>query len=126
MFLTRAFFYYSNIRGRGIAIQQRACALSQLVSYLPKSLLPEALEIVRSIEHQSYQATESYRAYALSQLVPYMSKYLLLDALEIARGIQNASDRAYALSQFVPYLTETYQKHSLLLLLKDYKHLDVL
>ncbi len=76
--------------------------LSNLLSKkLPKHLLPEALEVSRSIQN------ESNRAMALRELAEKLPKYLLPEALEITRSIRDEYHRATALSKLLPRLSLT-------------------
>jgi hypothetical protein len=59
---------------------------------MPPELLPEALEVTRTIQD------ESSRAQALSELAKQLPE-LLPEALEVTRTIQNESSRAQALSE---------------------------
>jgi len=113
--------------------RQRAAAVIMICSYLPESLLPEALEVTRQIQDEFFRAValsalalylpesllpevleltrqikdDSGCAYVLSALVPHLPKSLLPEALEVTRQIQNESDRIDALSALVLHLPES-------------------
>ena len=80
----------------------RAQAISQVVPHLPESLLPEALEVTRSIND------ESARASALSALAEHLPKSLLPYALEVTRTLNSESSRASVLSILAEHLPELW------------------
>ncbi len=79
---------------------KRAEAIKMIVSYLPESLLPQALDITRQIQ------AEYSRAYALSALVPHLPE-LVTEALDTTRQIQDEYSRAAALNALGPHLPES-------------------
>ena len=62
-----------------------------IAPYLPASLLPDALEIARTI------MSECSRAEALTALVPYLPE-VLPEVLDVARTIMSEYSRAEALT----------------------------
>ncbi|MEO0396445.1 MAG: apoptotic protease-activating factor, partial [Cyanobacteria bacterium P01_A01_bin.137] len=76
--------------------------LSGLAEHLPESLLPEALEVTRQIQ------AESYRSSALSGLAEHLPESLLPEALEVTRQIQDESYRSSALSGLAEHLPELW------------------
>jgi hypothetical protein len=77
----------------------RAYILKELVPRLPQKLLPKALEVVCSIQNESYQAE------AFSALLPYLPE-IAAETLKVVRSIQDDFEKAYALGRLLPHLPE--------------------
>ena len=76
---------------------EQSRALANLFPHLPKSLLPKALEVTRTIQD------ENNRAWALSELAKQLPE-LLPEALEVTRTIQDEDNRAIALRELAKQL----------------------
>jgi NB-ARC domain/APAF-1 helical domain len=111
---------------------QRASAIGKLAPYLPKSILPQALEAARSIKNACYRVealaalalripelwpealevarsieNAHYRVEALEILLPRLPKSTLPQALEVARSIEDAYYRVKALEILLPRLPKS-------------------
>ena len=78
---------------------KQAAGLRAISLYLPPALLPEALEVARSI------GDKYYRVEALTGLAPHLPE-VLPEALEVTRAIGYQSSRAEALIGLAPHLPE--------------------
>ncbi|MEM7067130.1 MAG: hypothetical protein AAF572_28700, partial [Cyanobacteria bacterium P01_B01_bin.77] len=68
--------------------------------HLPEGLLPEALEVTRQLND------ESYREIALGAIAQHLPEGLLPEALEVTRQLNDESYRALALGAIAQHLPE--------------------
>jgi hypothetical protein len=88
-------------------VRQKALVIQKLGSYLPKSLMPEALEATHAIH------SESARIVALIGLIPYLAENELASILDVSRVIQVDSLRISFLSSLVPRLPKSFLSEAL-------------
>ncbi|WP_293047469.1 NB-ARC domain-containing protein, partial [Moorena sp. SIO1F2] len=79
--------------------KRQVYGLQVIIKYLPRSLLPEALDCARGISE------EHYRAEALIGLALYLPQ-VLPEALDCARGISHEYSRAHALVALATHLPD--------------------